>query len=98
MVFEVDSAVMVLARGEMLTACSEEDASGGEGRSGGERRKEFLRMPKGKLDSYGEQKGGTKPPFGRWVDEEICMVGETWVMFAVSEESVEQKSPFKEGL
>lgn len=38
-------------------------------------------------------------PFGRWVGEEICMVGETWVMFAVSEkEAVDQKSPVQEGL
>ena len=39
-------AVTVLAKGEGLTACSEEGASGSEGRVGGERRKEFLRMPK----------------------------------------------------
>ena len=39
----------VLVGGEVLTACSEEGASGSEGRVGGERRKEFLRMP-GKED------------------------------------------------
>lgn len=38
-------AAMVLARGEVFTACSEEGALGGDGRVGGERRKEFLRMP-----------------------------------------------------
>lgn len=70
-------AVTVLARREVLTACSEEGALGNEGRVGGERRKEFLRMP-----------------FGRWVGEEKCMVGETWVMFAVGEqEAANKKSP-----
>lgn len=56
-VFEEDSAVAVLARGEMLTACSEEDALGCEGRGGGERRKEFLRMPRGTSDSWGGERG-----------------------------------------
>ena len=56
MVFEVASAVTVLARGEVLTACSEEGALGSEGRVGGERRKEFLRMPIKTSDSWGEEK------------------------------------------
>lgn len=56
-VFEVDSAVTVLARGGVLMACSEEDALGGEGRGGGERRKEFLRMPRGRSDSCGGERG-----------------------------------------
>ena len=46
-------AATVLARGEELTACSEEGAVGRRGRSGGERRKEFLRMPGWLLDEYG---------------------------------------------
>lgn len=62
-VFEGDSAVTVLARGEMLTACSEEDTLGGEGRSGGERRKEFLRMPGVTLDSSGVEKEGHEYTF-----------------------------------
>lgn len=45
---EVAGAVDVLPKGEVLTACSEEGASGSEGRVGGERRKEFLRMPFGR--------------------------------------------------
>ena len=36
----------VLVSGDVLTACSEGGTSGNEGRVGGERRKEFLRMPK----------------------------------------------------
>ena len=43
--FDKAWAVTVLARGEVLTACSEECALGREGRVGGELRKEFLRMP-----------------------------------------------------
>ena len=43
---EEASAVTVLARGDVLTACSEEGALGIEGRWAGERRNEFLRMPK----------------------------------------------------
>lgn len=47
------SAVTVLARGEVLTACSGGGALGGDGRVGGERRKEFLRIPTGMSDSCG---------------------------------------------
>ncbi len=43
--FDMDWAVTVLARGDVLTAWSEEWSSGSEGRVGGERRKEFFRMP-----------------------------------------------------
>lgn len=46
---DVDWAVAVLARGEVVKACSEEGALGSEGRAGGEWRKEFLRMPGGKV-------------------------------------------------
>ena len=31
-------------------------------------------------------------PFGRWVGEDICMVGETWVMFGVGREAADPKS------
>ena len=48
-VSDVDWAVTVLARGEVVKACSEEGALGSEGRAGGERRKEFLRMPGGEI-------------------------------------------------
>lgn len=72
-------AVSVFVRGEVFTACSGEGALGRKGRVGGERRKEFLRMP-----------------FGRWGGEDICMVGETWVMFGVDEkEAADKKSPCK---
>ena len=38
-------------------------------------------------------------PLGRWGGEEMCMVGETWVMFDVGEkEAVDQKSLFNQGL
>ena len=48
------SAVLVLARGDVLTAWSEEGAAlGSEGRWVGERRKEFLRMPKEGSESCG---------------------------------------------
>lgn len=46
MVLEAASAVTVLARGDVLTDWSEEDGLGSEGRWVGERRKEFLRIPK----------------------------------------------------
>ena len=52
---------MVLARGEVARACSEEGALGSEGRAGGEWWKEFLRMPReGCLDicSLIKGKGG----------------------------------------
>ena len=42
---DLPCAVTALVRGEVFTACSEKGASGSEGRVGGERRKEFLRMP-----------------------------------------------------
>ena len=45
-VLEEASAVPVLARGDVLRVWSEEGALGSEGRWVGERRKEFLRMPK----------------------------------------------------
>ena len=84
--FEVASAVTVLARGEVLTACSEGGALGSEGRVGGERRKEFLRMPTGPSDSCGAEKGRRMSiPLGRRGGEEICMVEETCVMFDVGE-------------
>lgn len=80
------SAVTVLARGEVLTACSGGGALGSEGRVGGERRKEFLRIPTGMLNSCGAEKSRRMSiPFGRWGGEEICMVGETCVMFDLGE-------------
>ena len=51
MVLEEGSALTVLARGDVLTAWSEEGGSESEGRWVGERRKEFLRMPKETSDS-----------------------------------------------
>ena len=45
MVFDVAWAVSVLARGDVLTACSEEGTLGSEDLLGGELRKEFLRIP-----------------------------------------------------
>ena len=49
-VFDVAWAVTVVLRGEVLMTCSEEEgASGNAGRVGGERAKEFLRMPGNKL-------------------------------------------------
>ena len=55
MVLEEASAVTVLARGDVLTACSGEGALGKEGRWVGERRKEFLRMPKERSESCGAE-------------------------------------------
>ena len=52
-VLEEASAVTVLARGDVLTAWSEEGGGGTEGRSVGERRKNFLRMPKEPSESCG---------------------------------------------
>ena len=56
----------VLAKGEVLTACSEEGASGSEGRVGGERRKEFLRMPKrsGQTAMSSVRQNGSRSTFG----------------------------------
>lgn len=51
-------AVSVFVGGEVFTACSGEGALGRKGRVGGERRKEFLRMPRGVLDSCGAVKKG----------------------------------------
>lgn len=87
-VLDVAWAVAVLVRGEVLTACSEEGALGSEGRVGGERRNEFLRIPRGVLDSCGvSERMATSVPFGRWLGEEICMVGETWVILVLEEEA-----------
>ena len=90
-------AVTVLAKGEVLTACSEDGASGSEGRVGGERRKEFLRMPKksGQAAMSSVRRKGQEAPFGRLGGEDMCMVGETWVIFCVREmETADKKSPF----
>lgn len=91
-------AMTVLGRGEVVRACSEEPGLGSEGRVGGERRKEFLRIPRDVSDgccSVVKQKC-TSLPFGRWVGEEICMVGETCAMLGVDEkDAANQKSPSK---
>ena len=50
-------AVTALARGEIFTAGSEESALGSEGRAWGERRKEFLRMPRQNLRQLCINKG-----------------------------------------
>ena len=50
-VLDVDSAVTVLARGDVRMACSEEGSLGSDGLVGGDRRKEFLRMPRRRLGS-----------------------------------------------
>lgn len=91
-------AVTVLARGEVFTACSEGGALANESRVGGERRKDFLRMPrKESLDRCVlDRQGDMNIPFGRRVGEDICMVGETWVMFGVGEkEAADKQSPPK---
>lgn len=74
---EVAWAVIEVVRGEVRTACSEEGALGNEGRAWGDRRKEFLRMPKGDVRCcYLVKKRDKSAPFGRWVGD-MCMVGET---------------------
>ena len=55
MVLEEASAVTVLARGDVLTAWSEEGALGNEGRWVGERLNEFLRMPKERSEIFGAE-------------------------------------------
>lgn len=91
-------AVTVLARGEVVRACSEEGALGSEGRAGGEWWKEFLRMPRGGcLDSCSLMREWEESvPFGRWAGEEMCMVGDTWAIFGLCKvEAGRRKSPSK---
>ena len=47
--FDVAWAVTVFVRGEVFTSCLEEGVLGSEGRVWGERRKEFLSMPRWEL-------------------------------------------------
>ena len=42
------------------------------------------------------REGGENLPFGRWVGEERCMVGDTWAIFGLCEDSAaRKKSPSK---
>lgn len=58
MVLEEASAVTVWAKGDVLAACSEEGGLGSEGRWVGERRKEFLRMPREISENCGAEVKG----------------------------------------